>query len=234
MLLKLPILRERMRTPLLSYSIGMLLAAVFIGLLPQALQYMDAAGVFKIVLSGLLFFFVLEKILRIPHMHAHSAGHTEHGSSHLDSHHPAGTMILIGDTLHNFADGILIAAAFFASTPLGVMTAVAVIAHEIPQELGDFVILLESGIEPKKAYFLNFLSSLATLAGALLAYTFRSGVEAYLPHILALSAANFLYIGTVDLAPILHHHIGLASAARQTVGLLAGAATLMILHSFIG
>jgi zinc and cadmium transporter len=174
-------------------------------------------------------FFILEKIIRIPHGHAHSAGHT-HTAEHQNHIRPAGILILIGDAFHNFVDGILIATAFLISVPLGVVTSIAVIAHEVPQELGDFVILLESGMSRMKAYWANFASSLTTLLGALLTLWVRSDIEVYAPYLMAIAASSFLYIATVDLSPILHHSTGLKSGVKQTLGLLAGIAIIAFIH----
>jgi zinc and cadmium transporter len=117
---------------------------------------------------------------------------------------------------------------------LGILTALAVVAHEIPQEIGDFVILLESGMSRMKAYWLNFLSALATVLGALLTYWFRPLIEPLTPVFLSLAASSFLYIATVDLAPVLHHHTGIRNGIRQTLGLLMGIGTIFLFHRFLG
>lgn len=226
-ILLMPKLRERFRIGLLSYAIGTLLGAVFIGLLPAALDQASSHTILKITLAGFVGFFVLEKILRLPHRHAqNSADHKEV--------HPAATLILLGDGLHNFIDGVLITTSFFVSIPLGIVTSFAVIAHEIPQELGDFVILLESGMERKLAYWLNFISSLGTIVGAVLTYWMRETIEPHLPYVLAISASSFLYIAAVDLAPMLHRYSGIKAGIRQTIGLLAGIGTILFLHQLLG
>jgi len=139
-------------------------------------------------------------------------------------------MILVGDAFHNFVDGVVIATAFSSSITLGVLTSLAVIAHEIPQELGDFVILIESGWQRWTAYWTNFLSSLATFAGAILAYFALGFIAPRIPYFLTISAASFLYIGMVDIAPILHHDSGLKKSFVQLTGLFAGVVTILILH----
>ena len=139
-------------------------------------------------------------------------------------------MILVGDAFHNFVDGVVIATAFSSSITLGVLTSLAVIAHEIPQELGDFVILIESGWQRWTAYWANFLSSLATFAGAILAYFALGFIAPRIPYFLTISAASFLYIGMVDIAPILHHDSGLKKSFVQLTGLFAGVVTILILH----
>jgi zinc and cadmium transporter len=182
------------------------------------------------MLAGLFGFFMLERFLRLPHAHGHAGERHEHESEHDHGPQPAGTMILIGDAFHNFVDGVVIATAFSSSISLGVLTSLAVIAHEVPQELGDFVILLESGWKRWTAYWANFASSLATVAGALVAYFALGFIAPRTPLFLTISAASFLYVGMVDLAPILHHDSGLKKSFVQFAGLLAGVGTILILH----
>ena len=139
-------------------------------------------------------------------------------------------MILIGDAFHNFVDGFVIAAAFLTSIPLGIAASFAVIAHEVPQEVGDFAILLESGYSRMRALLLNTLSSLATLPGAVIAYYFLGATMEAVPYILALSAASFIYIAIADLVPSLHRQVGLKSALRQFLLVLAGIGTIAAFH----
>jgi zinc and cadmium transporter len=185
------------------------------------------------MLAGLFGFFLLERFLRLPHLHGHAAEEEEHRGKQQHHRHPAGTMILIGDAFHNFVDGVVIATAFSSSITLGVVTSLAVIAHEIPQELGDFVILIESGWQRWKAYWANFLCSLATFAGAIVAYFAIGFIAPRIPFFLTVSAASFLYIGMVDIAPILHHDSGLKKSLLQLMGLLSGAGTIFLLHEVL-
>jgi zinc and cadmium transporter len=227
-LLAFPKLHDRLKNLLLAYAIGTLLGATFIGLLPEAMEKNDPKQVGLIVLAGLLGFFLLEKILRLPHIHGHG-GEAEH-ATHPHRPRPAGTMILIGDAFHNFVDGVVIATAFSSSVSLGILTSLAVIAHEIPQELGDFVILIESGWRRWTAYWANFLSSLTTVVGAIVAYVALGFIAPRIPVFLTVAAASFLYIGMVDLAPILHHDSGLKKSLNQLAGLLAGVGTILFFH----
>ena len=228
-LLAFPNLHNRLKTILLAYAVGTLMGATFIGLLPGALVENTPRQVGLIMLLGLLGFFLLEKFLRLPHAHGRTIHAGEHpGSSH--GAHPAGTMILIGDAFHNFVDGAVIAVAFSSSIPLGILGSLAVIAHEVPQELGDFVILIESGWQRWTAYWANFLSSLTTFAGALIAYFAFEFIVPRISMFLTLSAASFLYVGMVDLAPILHHDSGLKKSVVQLMGLTTGVATILVLH----
>jgi zinc and cadmium transporter len=229
-LVAFPKLHLRLKSNLLPYAVGTLLGATFIGLLPEAMAQKAPRNVGLIMLAGLLGFFMLERFLRLPHAHGHADEQHEHESGHHHGPQPAGTMIIIGDAFHNFVDGVVIATAFSSSISLGVLTSLAVIAHEVPQELGDFVILLESGWKRWTAYWANFASSLATVAGALVAYFAFALIAPRVPLFLTISAASFLYVGMVDLAPILHHDSGLKKSFVQFAGLLAGVGTILILH----
>ena len=203
---------------LLSYAIGTLLGAAFLGMIPKALEHNTALAISGTVLAGIVIFFALEKIIIWRHCHEEEC--EVHGS--------AGPLILIGDAFHNFVDGFVIAAAFLTSVPLGIAASLAVIAHEIPQEVGDFAILLENGYSKTRALALNTLSSLATLPGAVIAYFFLGETREAVPFILALSAASFIYIAVADLVPGLHRQTGLKSAIRQIVLVLAGIGTIAI------
>jgi zinc and cadmium transporter len=173
------------------------------------------------LLVGILFFFVLEKLILWRHCHLPEC----------DVHASAGPLLLIGDAFHNFTDGVIIAGAFILSIPLGIATGLAVISHEIPQELGDFAILLESGYSRGQALLYNTISALATLPGALLAYYFLAHMMHAVPYILLVGAASFLYIALVDLTPYLHRRFGLADSLLQFGLILAGIATIWLLHT---
>ena len=203
---------------LLSYAIGTLLGAAFLGMIPKALEQNTALAISGTVLAGIVIFFALEKIIIWRHCHEEEC----------EVHGTAGPLILIGDAFHNFVDGFVIAAAFLTSVPLGIAASLAVIAHEIPQEVGDFAILLENGYSKTRALALNTLSSLATLPGAVIAYFFLGATREAVPFILALSAASFIYIAVADLVPSLHRQTGLKPAIRQIVLVLAGIGTIAI------
>jgi zinc and cadmium transporter len=208
---------------MVSFATGALLGAAFLGLLPEALEgagHDDAHLVTGAVLGGLLLFFLLEKLVIWRHCHEeHCEGHgPDDGHGHHDhGRRSAGTLIIIGDGLHNFVDGVLIGAAFLTDVSLGIVTALAVAAHEIPQELGDFAILLHSGYSRAKALLLNVLSSLTTVAGALLAY-FGFGHDSHLlPYVIAVAVASFIYIAVADLIPGLHRRTDIAGGIKQIV-----------------
>jgi zinc and cadmium transporter len=221
LVLLLPERQRRILTAnLVSYATGTLLGAVFLGLVPKALKESSSPGMLVWLLVGILFFFIMEKLVLWRHCHTPGC----------DVHASAGPLLLIGDAFHNFTDGVIIAGAFLLSLPLGIATGLAVISHEIPQELGDFAILLESGYSRPRALLYNLISALPTLPGALLGYFFLSHLMPAVPYILLMGAASFLYIALVDLTPYLHRRFGLADSLLQLGLILTGIATIWLLH----
>lgn len=211
--------RKRLLPCLLSYATGTLLGAAFLGMLPKALEQVQPLAITGTVLVGIVAFFVLEKLFIWRHCHEENC--EAHGRQ-------GGGLILVGDAFHNFVDGVVIAAAFLTSVPMGIATALAVIAHEIPQELGDFAILLDSGLTKGRALAYNMLSSLATLPGVLLGWYWLAEVRHAIPYILAISAASFIYIAVADLVPGLHRRTGAKAMATQTLLILAGIGTIAL------
>lgn len=210
-------MRQRLLPCLLSYATGTLLGAAFLGMLPKALEKAQPLAITGTVLAGIVAFFVLEKLIVWRHCHDQSC--EAHG-------HTPGSLILLGDAFHNFVDGVVIAAAFLTSPALGIATALAVIAHEIPQELGDFAILLNSGLSKAKALAYNLISSLTTLPGVLLGWYWLAEVRQAIPYVLAISAASFIYIAVADLVPGLHRRSGARAVISQTLLMLAGIGTI--------
>lgn len=206
---------------LISYATGALLGAAFLGLLRHALEHAPAGSILLTVLAGILFFFLLEKIVIWRHCH----------SVNCERHAVAGPLLLVGDSLHNFVDGIAIAAAFIASTPVGVATALAIFAHELPQEVGDFAVLIESGYSRRQALIYNIISGLSTLPGALLAYFFLIEMQELTPYVMAFSAASFIYIAIADLIPGLHQRTEVKQATSQVLLILAGIGTIALFHA---
>ncbi|WP_419599852.1 ZIP family metal transporter [Thiolapillus sp.] len=212
----------------ISFATGALLAVAFWGLIPHAfadvarsqMQALSAA-----IMFGLLGFFVLEKLLLWRHCHSGSCeAHVQ--SDHGHGHRSAGTLIILGDSIHNFVDGILIAAAFLTDVKLGIVTSLAVAAHEIPQEVGDFAILLQSGYSTAKALFFNMLASFTTVIGGVLAYYWLGNLQEQLPFFLALAASSFIYIAVADLIPTLHRKNDLKTSLQQ-IGLIAAGVILI-------
>lgn len=217
---------------LVSYAIGALLGAVFLEILPHALEHGDVGRTTATVLGGILLFFVLEKLVLWRHCHHE---HCEsHGLEAAHDHGRSGMMVLIGDSFHNFVDGILIAAAFMQSTELGIVTGLAIIAHEIPQELGDFIVLLHSGFSRARALAFNLLSSVATLVGALLAYSMLSELQEWVPTLLALAAASMTYVAVADLIPGLHRRTDLRATLQQVSLIGLGIASIVVVGALMG
>ncbi len=208
---------------LVSFAIGALLGAAFLELLPEAFANATSVrGLAATVLGGILAFFVLEKLVLWRHYHV---GEGEEEEAHGDQGR-SGILILIGDSFHNFVDGILIAAAFLQSTELGIVAAAAVIAHEIPQEMGDFVILLHSGFSKRAALALNAVSGLAMLVGGLLGYLALQAMMQWVNSMIAVAAASMIYIAVADLIPGLHKRPELHATAQQVVLIALGVAAI--------
>jgi zinc and cadmium transporter len=204
---------------LVSYAVGALLGASMLAILPQTFDQLPATHVLGTLLAGILLFFVLEKLVLWRHCHTHDC----------EVHDGSVVPVLVGDAFHNFVDGAVIAAAVMTSIPLGISTAVAVAAHEIPQELGDFAILLHSGYSRSRAMLLNVLSAGASAVGAVAAFAAFDVIPRMLPYFLALAAASFLYVAMADLIPGLHRGRTDASSLRQILLIAAGIATMLVL-----
>jgi zinc and cadmium transporter len=218
---------------LISYAIGALLGAAFLEILPHALEHGDPQRMAATVLVGILVFFLLEKLVLWRHCHHdHCEAHDAQAPTH--DHGRSGLLILVGDTFHNFVDGVLIAAAFMESTELGIVTALAIIAHEIPQEVGDFLILLHSGYSRLKALAFNLLSSLATLVGAMLAYFALSGLTEWIPSLLGLAAASMIYVAVADLIPGLHKRTELKATLQQVLLIGLGVGSILLVGELVG
>lgn len=217
---------------LVSFAIGALLGAVFLDILPEAFQLSsNATAVSGMVLLGTLVFFTLEKVLIWRHCHhEHCEAHEPHEHSEND-HGRSGTMIIVGDTFHNFIDGVIIAAAFLVDTHLGIVTSLAIIAHEIPQEVGDFAVLLHSGYSKVRAFQLNLISSFATVIGGMLGYVALQDVQSLVPYLLALAASSMIYVAMADLIPGLHKRTQLRDTVQQVALILLGIGTVALFGS---
>jgi zinc and cadmium transporter len=204
---------------LISFAAGALLGDAFVHLIPEmaedGLSMNESSG----LLAGVIGFFVLEKVLHWHHSHLPQE----------EVLHPVAVTNLIGDALHNFVDGAIIAGGFLVSSGIGIATAIAVALHEIPQEIGDFAILMHAGLPPRRALMLNLLSALTAFAGAVLALAVSSAVENAERAIVALTAGGFLYIASSDLIPELHKEPEAGKSALQLVSLLAGLGVMVAL-----
>jgi len=216
--------RTRLLPWLISYAVGALLGVALLALLPEALTLMAPARVFGTLLAGILVFFVLEKLVLLRHCH----------TDECQVHASTAPLVIIGDAFHNFLDGAIICAAVLSSVPLGINTAIAVAAHEIPQEVGDVAILLAAGYSRTRALLLNIVSGASGIAGALLAYAAVSVVPSIRPYILAFSSASLLYIAMSDLIPDLHRGEVDATAIRQVLLMSAGIGTIVVFERLIG
>ena len=217
---------------LVSYAIGALLGAAFLEILPEALKLTSSVSMVSgAVLAGILIFFTLEKLLLWRHCH-HDHCEAHEPVSHGD-HGRSGIMIMVGDTFHNFVDGIIIAAAFLADVNLGIVTALAIIAHEIPQEVGDFMILLHSGYTRAQALLFNLVSSLATLLGGVLAYYALQSMQGIVPTLLALAAASMIYVAVADLIPGLHKRTTLRDTLEQVVLIALGISSILLVQLLV-
>ncbi len=225
--------RTRLLPSLVSFAIGALLGAAFLAILPHAFDSPNvesAHTVMLTVLIGILVFFLLEKMVIWRHCH------TEDCEAHVADLEQArsaatGNLILIGDGIHNMVDGVLIAAAFLTDIHLGIVTSIAVIAHEIPQELGDFAVLLHSGFSRSKALLYNVLTSLTTVVGGVAAYFSLSVAQQIVPYVLAVAASSFIYIAVADLIPGLHKRPEFSATLQQLTLIVLGVAVIFVTHS---
>lgn len=212
-------LRAKLLPWLVSYAVGALLGSSMLTILPETLEQLSPYQVFATLLGGILLFFVLEKLVLWRHCHTHDC----------EVHEGSVVSVIVGDAFHNFVDGAVIGAAVLTSVPLGISTAVAVAAHEIPQELGDFAILLHAGYSRGRAMALNLLSAAASVVGAIAALVAFDVIPSTLPYFLVLAAASFLYVAMADLIPGLHRGRTDAGSLRQILLIAAGVATMLVL-----
>ena len=225
-ILTLSIKTERLRTlvlSLVSFAVGGLFGDALIHLIPESFEQLGSGPVTSLlIVAGLLLFFSLEKFLRWQHCHIPTS----------DDHiHPVATLNLVGDAAHNFMDGVIIAVGFSASIPIGMATTLAVVLHEIPQEIGDFGILIHKGLSVPKALSLNFLSALSSFAGAVIALMIGPHMAGFTAYCLPITAGGFLYIAGSDLIPELHHgdDVRLSTSLKQLGFIILGIAVMALL-----
>jgi zinc and cadmium transporter len=218
---------------LISYAIGTLLGAAFLEILPHAFELSPSAERVSVtVLVGILLFFVLEKLMLWRHRHeGPDDAHHSHSHQNRGDHGRIATMVIVGDTFHNCVDGVIIAGAFLVSVELGIITALAIITHEVPQEVGDFLVLLHSGYSKAQAFAFNVLSSVAMFVGGVLAYYGLQTVHQWVPLLLGIAAASMIYVSVADLIPGLHQRRELAATVQQVLLIAAGIATIWLVGS---
>lgn len=213
---------------LASFAAGVLLGAAFFDLLPEALHEGEEKGidVFFWALFGIILFFILERLIHWFHHHEEYHEHKKESKTTIP-------LIIIGDTVHNFLDGVVIAATFMINIPLGIVTSLAVFAHEIPQEIGDFGLMLHKGLKPKRIILVNILSAAAAFLGAGIAYMSGNLLGNYIPIFLALTAGFFIYIATSDLIPEIHYEKRKGYALIESVLLISGVVLIWVSTHFI-
>jgi zinc and cadmium transporter len=220
---------------MVSLSTGVLLGTALLHILPEAFESpVEPHALFGALLIGLLFFFLLEKAELYRHGHHHEGDHPHHHHHHGFDAEQAGRggwSVLVGDSIHNFCDGIMIAAAFLADPQLGVMTALAIGAHEIPQEVGDYIVLLNAGFSRSRALFYNVLSGLASVLGGVLGYFVIGTFEAYLPFLLVVASSSMIYVAVADLIPQLQRRISARETLSQLGWLAAGLGLILVITS---
>lgn len=226
-------LLDRSIEPLVSISTGVLLSAALLHLLPEAFDTRQAGahhGLFAWLLGGLLGFFVLEKLSLLRHSHHHE--HDGHDHAHgYDAEHAGqgGVLILVGESIHNFADGLLVAAAFLVDDRFGWLTAFSILVHSVPQHVGDFIVLLNAGVQRTRALMVLISAALASMMGAFAGVHWLSQMQHVLPYALVLAASSFLYIAVADLIPQMQRRLKIREALSQVVLIAAG----VLLISFI-
>ena len=220
---------------LISLSAGVLLGTALLHVLPEAFEGpATPQALFGTLLGGLLFFWLLEKVELYRHAHHHEGdGHDHH--HHFDAQQAGrgGFSVLVGDGIHNFCDGVIIAAAFLADTGLGLVTALAIVAHEIPQEAGDYIVLLNAGFSRRKALLFNALSGLAAVAGGVIGYFLVGPWEAALPYLLVAASSSFIYVAVADLLPQLQQRLSWRDTLTQVAWLASGLGLVLLARGML-
>ena len=222
---------------LVSLSAGVLLGTALLHILPEAFESeAGAQALFATLLGGLLFFFLLEKAELYRHGHHHEGDDPHHHHHHGFDAEQAGRggwSVLLGDSIHNFCDGIIIAAAFLTDPTLGVVTALAIIAHEIPQDVGDFIVLLNAGFTRAKALLFNALSGLAAVLGGVIGYYVVGPWESLFPYLLVVAASSFVYVAVADLLPQLQRRLPARETLAQIGWIIAGLALVLLARELL-
>jgi zinc and cadmium transporter len=222
---------------LVSLSVGVLLGTALLHVLPEAFESKaDTHTLFATLLGGLFFFFLLEKAELYRHGHHHEGDdpqHHHHDGFDAEQAGRGGWSVLVGDSIHNFCDGIIIAAAFLTDTRLGLVTALAIIAHEIPQEVGDYIVLLNAGLSRSRALAYNALSGLAAVVGGVVGYFVVGPWEALFPYLLVVAASSFVYVAVADLLPQLQRRLPLQETLSQIGWIVAGVCAVLIARLFL-
>jgi zinc and cadmium transporter len=227
----------RLVKSLVSLSAGVLLGTALLHMLPEAFESeAGAQPLFATLLAGLLFFFLLEKAELYRHGHHHEGDDPHHHHHHGFDAEQAGRggwSVLLGDSIHNFCDGVIIAAAFLTDPKLGVVTALAVMAHEIPQEVGDYIVLLNAGFTRAKALLYNALSGLAAVAGGVAGYFVVGPWETLFPYLIVVASSSFIYVAVADLLPQLQRRLSVRETLAQIGWIGAGLLLVLVAREFL-
>jgi zinc and cadmium transporter len=216
---------------MVSISVGILLATALLHSLPEAFEMpgINAHVLFGVLLAGLLGFFLLEKVALLRHSHHHEGDGHDHHHGHDAEEAGSSWMILIGDGLHNFVDGVLIAAAFMVDFEVGMFTAIAIVAHEIPQEIGDFIVLINAGFSRMRALLYNIVSGALSVLGGVLGYYFLEKANTAMPYLLVIASSGFIYIAVSDLIPQMHRRSHWRESLRQIALIGCGVGLVLLL-----
>lgn len=215
---------------MVSFSVGVLLATAFLHSLPEAFEAPGASvpTLFSCLLAGILFFFFLQKIALLRHNHHHEGdGHAHHPGHDAEEAGKSGWMILVGDGIHNFVDGVLIAAAFISNPGIGIFTAMAILAHEIPQEIGNFMVLLNAGFSKTRALVYNLVCGLLAVLGGLIGYFYLEKASQGIPYLMVFASSSFIYIAVSDLMPQMNRRIRFHESVKQVSLILLGVALVV-------
>lgn len=228
-------LLSKMVDRLVSLSVGIMLSTALLHALPEAFESdADPRLLCAFLLAGLLGFFLLEKFAILRHSHHHEGdGHHHHHGHDKQEAGKAGWMILVGDGMHNFCDGILIAAAFLADPHLGIVAALAIIAHEIPQEVGDFIVLLNAGFSKTRAYIYNLMSSMMAVIGGVFGYFMLENWMDWIPYVLVLASSSFIYIAVSDLMPQMQRRTALRDSIPQVILIALGVVLVLFMTHYM-
>lgn len=211
---------------LVSLAVGALLGDVFVHIIPETYEELGNPTLISfLVIAGILVFFILEKVM---HWHHHT---TEHAEEHP---HSIGPMVLISDGVHNFIDGLIVAASYFVSVEVGIATTIAVILHEIPQEIGNFGVLIHAGYSATKALWFNFLSALSAVLGAVVTLVLGGITEQFALWLLPVTAGGFIYVALSDLIPELHKDTRMSQGIIQVLAIVIGVLSMTALLALEG
>ncbi len=226
-------LLKRITLLLVAFAVGGMMGGALFHMLPEALDESDAISVFTLMLAGFMFFFIIEKFLHWRHCHDEDC--EVHGVHKKDGEiHPVAYLNLIGDAVHNFTDGAVIATSFMVDVQVGIASTIAIALHEIPQEMGDFGILIHSGMDVKRALLYNLLSGLTAVMGAVFTYIFLINIEHLAPLLLPAAAGGFVYIAATDLTPELHKERRVGTSIMQFGAILVGVGLMYYIKVALG